>query len=239
MDKYKNKIKLLISDFDRTLVELYSDNMLLELLEELRKIYISYGISEVTLAQYENPYELWSSIYKYINENYNTFLATKIQLIATSVITDFEIKASKKACLLTGVLDTLMWLSVMKIKCVIVSTNSKEAIHYFLRKNDMSNLITEVYGRDNDLAMEDLKPSPTLIQRAIANNGSIPESTMYIGDSKEDMVAGNSAGIPVIGVITGNSTAEELISSGAHIVLSNFSSLEELNHLFNANNVIN
>lgn len=238
MDKYRNKIKLLILDFDRTIVELYSEYMLHELLDELKKVYLRNGINENILTKYENPYELWTSNYKYINENYNSSLAKKIQRIATSVITDFEVKASKKAFLLPGVLETLTWLGVMKIKCVIVSTNSKEAIHLFLRKNGMSDLIAEVYGRDKDLAMEDLKPSPTLIERAIADIGSNPECTMYVGDSKEDMIAGSSAGIPVIGVITGNSTAEELISSGAHIVLSNFSSLVELKHLFNTNNVV-
>ncbi len=227
-----NKIKWLITDFDRTLIQLFSDLDLKQLFKELKVVYLENGVNENYLVPMNDPYEMWVATYKYLQKQFNPLKAKEIHSIATSVITKFEINASKNAILLPNVVNTLLWLKKMNINCAIVSTNSTEAIKLILERNNLSVIITQVFGRDDNIPMEELKPSPTLIHRAISTLKANPKHSIYIGDSKDDMIAGNSAGIPVIGVLTGKTSANELLLSGAHIILSNFSSLQEFDHLF-------
>ncbi|TCR22922.1 haloacid dehalogenase-like hydrolase [Streptomyces sp. BK205] len=93
-------------------------------------------------------------------------------------------------------------------------------------------LVTEIGGYSSD---NDHRPALVAVaqQRAQAAYG-VPftrTNTVIIGDSLEDVRTGQEGGAPVIAVASGKTTAEELASAGADIVLD---SLEETPQLLHA-----
>jgi phosphoglycolate phosphatase len=59
------------------------------------------------------------------------------------------------------------------------------------------------------------KPHPSMIERAMAEAGADPETTMMIGDTSYDMAMARSAGAFAIGVGWGYHRADELVRAGA------------------------
>ena len=66
-----------------------------------------------------------------------------------------------------------------------------------------------------------LKPAPDAVNMMIADSGFLPEEVMYIGDTGVDVETGLAAGVGVtVGVSWGFRTVEELVSSGATLVVN-------------------
>jgi phosphoglycolate phosphatase len=59
------------------------------------------------------------------------------------------------------------------------------------------------------------KPSPSMIEAALAEAGAAAEASMMIGDTSYDMMMAKAAGVTAIGVAWGYHGAEELIAAGA------------------------
>jgi len=60
------------------------------------------------------------------------------------------------------------------------------------------------------------KPHPSMIERALAEAGADPESSLMIGDTSYDMLMARSAGVRAFGATWGYHDADELIRAGAH-----------------------
>ncbi len=80
----------------------------------------------------------------------------------------------------------------------IVSNNSRPAIVRFLDRHGLSGDVACVIGRPY-ARPEQMKPSPILVSRAVAQLGARPHECVFVGDSLSDMTAGVSAGVRVIG----------------------------------------
>lgn len=79
----------------------------------------------------------------------------------------------------------------------IVSNNSTAAVHCYLQRVGLEDLVYGVSARD-DAEIQHLKPSPYLLQRAIAIGGGFPDAYVMIGDSTSDIEAARAAGTAVI-----------------------------------------
>ena len=69
------------------------------------------------------------------------------------------------------------------------------------------------------------KPHPYMLEQAILETGASPDCTVMIGDTTFDMEMARSAGARAIGVAWGYHASEELIDSGAEIVIKDFAQL--------------
>jgi phosphoglycolate phosphatase-like HAD superfamily hydrolase len=76
--------------------------------------------------------------------------------------------------------------------------------------------------------MADLKPSTVLLDAALAASGSTLQHACFVGDSPTDMMAGRSAGMFTIGVVTGTATTQELLGVGADLCIDAFPYLLQL-----------
>lgn len=115
----------------------------------------------------------------------------------------------------------------------VVTGNLKPNALLKLEAFDLAGFLdTEVGGYSSDN-----EHRPALVgvaqQRAQAKYGTTfsRANTVIIGDSLEDVRTGLEGGAPVIGVASGKTTAGELASAGADVVLD---SLEDLPQLLNA-----
>ena len=70
------------------------------------------------------------------------------------------------------------------------------------------------------------KPHPAMIHQASSETGATLDNTVMVGDTTYDISMARNAGVGAIGVSWGYHPAEQLISSGAHDVLHDYSQLE-------------
>jgi phosphoglycolate phosphatase len=66
------------------------------------------------------------------------------------------------------------------------------------------------------------KPHPAMLRRAIAEAGARIEDSVMIGDTSYDMQMGRSAGVRAVGVGWGYHAPEELLASGADLVVESY-----------------
>lgn len=69
------------------------------------------------------------------------------------------------------------------------------------------------------------KPHPDILEQAMAEAGVGPENTVMIGDTAFDILLARNAGARALGVGWGYHPDEDLMSAGAHKILSNFDEL--------------
>ncbi len=72
------------------------------------------------------------------------------------------------------------------------------------------------------------KPHPSMIEAAMAEAGSGPETTIMIGDTSFDMAMARAAGVTAIGVAWGYHEVQELESAGADYVVDHPSQIAQL-----------
>ena len=69
------------------------------------------------------------------------------------------------------------------------------------------------------------KPHPAMVQRAIAEAGAEPGTTVVVGDTTYDMEMARAAGAYAVGVSWGYHPVDELRAAGAHAVIDRFQDL--------------
>lgn len=62
------------------------------------------------------------------------------------------------------------------------------------------------------------KPHPSMIEQAMADAGTLPATTMMIGDTSFDMLMAKAAGTHAVGVAWGYHPRQELLAAGAAFV---------------------
>ena len=72
------------------------------------------------------------------------------------------------------------------------------------------------------------KPHPSMIETAMAESGSAPETTVMIGDTSYDMLMARAAGARALGVAWGYHPVDELTAAGAHAIADAVAALPRL-----------
>jgi phosphoglycolate phosphatase len=72
------------------------------------------------------------------------------------------------------------------------------------------------------------KPDPEMLERAMAETGSLADETVFIGDTSFDMQMARNAGTAAVGAGWGYHGPDELIGAGAEVVASSPSALPAL-----------
>ncbi len=107
---------------------------------------------------------------------------------------------------------------------VYVSSASPEAIvKTLLQKFDLEDKI-EGYISSADVV--EGKPNPLAIEACCEKFGLSPTETLLIGDSPYDIIAGHEFSMPVITVLSGGYTREELEKTGAAGVFENLGEIQ-------------
>jgi HAD superfamily hydrolase (TIGR01549 family) len=76
--------------------------------------------------------------------------------------------------------------------------------------------------------VEEPKPSPEPLRRVMRRMGVESDECCYVGDSVLDVQMAKSAGVPVVGVSTGDNAPDELRAAGADAVIGSLSDLPHL-----------
>ena len=111
---------------------------------------------------------------------------------------------------------TLSSLKAQGIKVAVVSSNPSQLIKEVLRSTGLLKYVDVIVGQDE---VQEGKPSPEPILKALSKLGVGKGEALVVGDSRYDMIAAKRACVRAYGVLTGVDTANELLKAGAQKVL--------------------
>ncbi len=99
----------------------------------------------------------------------------------------------------------------MKGLALIVATSAKgDELQALLRATGIEDLIDE---QSTSSDAKESKPSPDIVEAAIARSKLPRAELMMLGDTPYDVEAGNRAGVPVVGLLAGGWPAGELFGA--------------------------
>ncbi len=92
-------------------------------------------------------------------------------------------------------------------KLVLVSNGSKARVETEVARFGLASYFQSVVCTERK---EELKPSPIMLERALAVLGLAPRGAVYVGDAPADVQAAKNAGVPSIALARGPIQAERL-----------------------------
>lgn len=101
-------------------------------------------------------------------------------------------KHAQHVSVFEGMDDIIAFLHDANYKLGIVSNNSRETVDFGLNQLKMDKLFEVIVTSDD---VNEKKPSPEGLFKAMALLRANPEECIFIGDSANDILAGNRAGI--------------------------------------------
>jgi HAD superfamily hydrolase (TIGR01509 family) len=228
----RHAVDLLLTDFDRTLVWLFEDrSRQREACQDVLAVRSRHGIPVPPGPDPAagDPYDLWADAYRGMMASSSRSKAESLNSTIAARLDVHELGAAASVRLLTGVGRTLRRLRDMRIRVAVVSNNSTDAVWQALKANEMEAFVTTVFGREPDCDLATLKPSPFLLSKALAEFGVAPSRALFAGDSITDMVAGQAADVPTVGILGHSRVGREaLLAAGAGQVVDTFAELEPL-----------
>jgi pyrophosphatase PpaX len=106
-----------------------------------------------------------------------------------------------------GVRDVVESLKVAGKSLGIVTSKARKGTGKGLKICGLDGLFTAIVAADD---VENHKPDPTPVRRALELLNADANSTVFIGDSPHDMAAGRAAGVRTAAVLWGPFEREEL-----------------------------
>jgi phosphoglycolate phosphatase len=114
-------------------------------------------------------------------------------------------------------MDSLFWA-----RFAVVSNKPESLSRRILEGLDIANRFSIVLGGDS---VQNRKPAPDSLLKAMDICGVLPSVTAMIGDSVVDIQAGKAAGVTTCGVLGGYRSEEELRATGCDIIIHDLAEL--------------
>lgn len=131
----------------------------------------------------------------------------------------------KNTVILQEVEQTLGWLYENFYTMGIVSTKGRSTIESILAHHDLEDFFDVILGYED---VKELKPNPEGLLRAVEELGGNKIDTVYVGDSVIDIQTAKNAGVSVIAIASGMTTAEILRAKSPEVLIRSFGELQKL-----------
>lgn len=221
------KLKCVIFDFDRTLVNLldFTDWNSARIL--VADSYLENQVPKALIAKHNRgPFRLFYNVYYELAQTCSKGRLKEIQLATSKALEKFEVEGASNAELMPGAYETLKWIKKHGIRVGIISTNSKSSIEVATSRLEIANYIDIVIGR-NPLP-EKMKPHPYQILTCLKRLACKPSEAMMVGDGSNDVLAARRRNIFAVAVLTGRTSMQELLKAGADKIIENLLELPKL-----------
>lgn len=123
-----------------------------------------------------------------------------------------------------GAADIIRRVKRAGLDVVLASSASSDELDTLRRAIDADDAIDHATSKDD---AESSKPSPDILQAAMAAGGYRPDDVILLGDTVWDVEAGQRAGIRCVAVRTGGIGADELRQAGAVEIYDDLTDLLE------------
>lgn len=204
------KCNSLLFDFDGTL----APN--LDLPDMRKQVIVMCDAYQIPDVVYSGLYivEVIEAAKKHL-ENTDPERAENFSQNAHELIRSIELDEASKTNPFTWVEDLLVSLRSKSIKLGVVTRNCREAVLCVFP--NLQEYVDCLVARDDTRY---LKPDTRHLKTALEKMGTTSEKTAMIGDGALDMIVGKKLGLTCIGVLTGNTTNQDLSLAGANLVVN-------------------
>ncbi|MEU8975587.1 HAD-IA family hydrolase [Streptomyces monashensis] len=124
-----------------------------------------------------------------------------------------------------GVPEMLRELRAHGIRLAVATGKSGPRARSLLEQLGLLDLFTVVIGSDE---VDQPKPAPDIVLKALDVLGSDPKHTVMIGDAVTDLVSARGAGVAAIAALWGESDSQTLLAENPDVALRNPSELLEV-----------
>jgi HAD superfamily hydrolase (TIGR01549 family) len=137
----------------------------------------------------------------------------------------YELEAAAQTSLLPGAVDALRDLQKMGVKRGLCTINSANSTQHILDRFKVAEYFDAVIPRDQ---VSQYKPNPEHCNAALKALGVSAAETVMVGDSVTDMQAAVEVKAIAVGLPTGVSTQEQLLTQGANYIVTSITDLPRL-----------
>ena len=216
--------KAVILDLDGTLVTFNLDIRACR--TEIIDYLIKKGFPRELFSTNETGFDMLVKTKKYLEANTeNQKIFFEIKKKVESIIEKYEMKSAEKTKMFPGISETLKELKDSNLKLALCTISGKKATEYILERFGIKSFFDAIITRDN---VTDVKPHPDHLNAVLKALNVLPNSVILVGDSTKDIACANRLNVISVGVTTGLSTKEELVSSGANYISSSATELPKL-----------
>jgi pyrophosphatase PpaX len=115
-----------------------------------------------------------------------------------------------------GIIDAITAFAAAGHPMALVTSKSDWMAEKALILVKLDRLIPVIVGCDSCV---NHKPHPEPVERALALLGAKADNALFVGDSPHDVLSGRAAGVFTVGVAWGAFSREEMLASGADVVI--------------------
>jgi len=217
-------VEAVIFDLDGTLASFNLDYKTMR--AEVRSYLQRKGVPASVLSTRESIFEMLKKAEIYFkNTAKSDEVFVEIQKQALTIAEKFELEAASCTSLLPGANETLKALKRMNLKVGLCTINSQKAANYILQRFQIDGFFDVVVPRN---MVRYVKPNPEHFETALKMLGTLPESTLIVGDSGVDMQSAKELKTIAVGIPTGASTVEQLTNQGANYIITSIADLPVL-----------
>ncbi|MCX8150476.1 MAG: HAD family hydrolase [Candidatus Bathyarchaeota archaeon] len=213
-------IKAVIFDLDGTITVFNLDYKRTR--GEVRSYLLNAGIPDSMLKMNEGVFEMLKKAEIYLAHKGKPTNASKVRKDVLKIIETYEFEAAKQTSLLSGTLETLKTLRHSDLKIGLCTINSEKSTTYLLERFKLQEYFDAIASRDD---VEKVKPSPDHLQAVIKKLNVTPKETVVVGDSINDMQGAKELNAIAVGLTSGVSTQKQLITYGAHYIITSITDL--------------
>jgi HAD superfamily hydrolase (TIGR01549 family) len=152
-----------------------------------------------------------------VNAGKPTGVAEKIRREVLNIAEKHELEAAEKTSLLPGAVETLKTLRKMGLKMALCTINSRKSTERILTRFKIAEYFDATIPRDE---VSQVKPSPEHCIAAVKALGVAPDKTLVVGDSVNDVLVAREIKAVAVGLPTGVSSKEQLVSKGANFIIT-------------------
>lgn len=134
----------------------------------------------------------------------------------------YSAHSSVKTAPYPGIMQLLEELCSLGVRCAIVS-NKPDSAAKILAEHWFNGLVATAVGDRDGIRR---KPAPDTVLEVMRQLEAVRERTVYIGDSEVDIETARAAGVDCISVNWGFRSSEQLMASGASLIVSNAAALK-------------
>ncbi|MBS7643019.1 HAD family hydrolase [Candidatus Bathyarchaeota archaeon] len=207
-------IKAVVFDLDGTIVKFQLDYISIrsEAIQALAKL----GLPQSLFSIRESIFKMYDTAVLYLKNNGEEKSIERVYDVIFSIAERYELEAARQAELIPGVTGILDTLRDMGLKLGLCTNDGAKATKFILKKFRLDQVFDLTVTREQ---VPRVKPDPVHLQAVLVPLNVAPKEVVVTGDHEVDMRMAKTVGAIAVGVTTGFSTRESLITSGADYVL--------------------
>jgi HAD superfamily hydrolase (TIGR01509 family) len=209
-------VKAVVFDLDGTLAAFNLDYKTVRKL--VKNFLVEHGVPDELLSLDESVFEMLRKTEQWAKTaGKSEEFVDELRRKALSTTEAYELDAASRTNLLPGVVDTLRALRGMGLRIGLCTINSEKSVGRIFERFGITSLFDVTVSRNQ---VRHVKPDPEHLQAALRVLGTNPKETLVVGDSRVDMQSAKALDAIAVGLPTGVSSVEQLMTGGADYVVT-------------------